>query len=208
MLLKQIVCQYPWQYTLHYVIRGCRWTWNASKNISDNTRYTYFDNLLNNDRYVDEAFKSLICNVIINHDSYCINCENNILHELNLDITLSEFEDILKNLKNHMFPGIVGLPDENLKNNKYVIPRHLCDLFNAIRITSMYPDKWCEAIISSLHKKDLRVKPITTEEYHYYVPVVRFLETYWTRGWWPRLYSNEQIPIKVHIRKVNPHCSI
>jgi len=48
-----------------------------------------FDNLLNNDQEVDEHFKSQICGVITNQDSFCINCENNIPHELNADITLS-----------------------------------------------------------------------------------------------------------------------
>ena len=64
-----------------------------SKTISDNTWYTYFDNLLNIDHDVVEDVKSQICDVIINHDSYCINCKNNIPNEFNADITLSEVEE-------------------------------------------------------------------------------------------------------------------
>ena len=53
--------------------------------IFDNRWYVYFDSLLNNDRDVGEDFKSQICDVITNHDSYCINCEISIIHELNAD---------------------------------------------------------------------------------------------------------------------------
>ena len=102
---------------------------------------------------VEEDFKLEICAVITNNDSYCINCEINSPHELNLDITLSESEDVLKNLNNNKSPGIHGLPYEILKNNRHIINRLLCDLFNAIIPTGMHPNTWCAAIISPLQKR-------------------------------------------------------
>ena len=44
-----------------------------------------------------------------------------------------------------------------LKNSRHVIAKHLCDLFNAIRTTSMCPDMWSKASISPLKKKDIKV---------------------------------------------------
>jgi hypothetical protein len=111
----------------------------VSKNISGKTRYTYFDKLLNNDRDVDD-FKSQICDVITSGDSYCINWVNNIPHKLNADITLSKVEDMLKNSNNLKSPYIDGLSYKSLKNSRHVLSSHLCNLFNAIHITRMYPD--------------------------------------------------------------------
>jgi len=98
-----------------------------------------FWQFINPDCDVVEDFKSQICNVITNYDSYCINCENNIPHELNPDITLSEVENVLRNLNNSKSPGIDGLSYEMLKNSRLVIAMHLWDLFNAILTTSMHP---------------------------------------------------------------------
>lgn len=68
---------------------------------------------------------------------------------MNADITLSQVEDVLKNLnKKHKSPAIDRLPYEILKNGRLAIARHLCDLFNGIPVTGIYPDMWCEAIIS------------------------------------------------------------
>ena len=120
-------------------------------NISDNTWFTYFDNLLNNIRDVDEDFKAEICNTIINHDLQCAECDEGNPHELNTDITLSEVENVLNNLENNKSPD--GLPYEILKHSSNVIAVYLCDLFNAILSTGIYPDMWCEAIISPLYKK-------------------------------------------------------
>ena len=81
------------------VFRGCRRT---------STCHRYFGNLFNNDRDGDEDFKSQICDVITNYDFYCINCENNIPHQTNVDITLSSVEDVLTSLENNKSPGVDG----------------------------------------------------------------------------------------------------
>ena len=122
------------------VIRGCREISRVSKNISDN--------LLNCDQDNDEDFKSQIYDIVRNDDSYFKNCGNNFPRELNYEITISEVENMCKDLNNNKSPGIGGLPYEFLKNSRHVITRRLSDLFNAIPTTGMYPDMWCAKLLS------------------------------------------------------------
>ena len=63
---------------------------------------------------------------------------------MNADVTLPEFKDVLKNLKNNKSRDSDGLSYE------IFLARYLCGLFNAISITGLYPGR-CGAKLLSTH---------------------------------------------------------
>ena len=96
-------------------------------NYKDNEVKSKMKQPLLNNPDLHEYFKSQISDGITNHDSSCIHCENNIPHEFNADIMLSEVEDVLKNVKKKS-PGIDRLPYAILKNIRHVIAKEFMRL--------------------------------------------------------------------------------
>ena len=98
------------------IIKQCQGKSGVSSNITGDTWFTYFNNLLNSEPNVDNAFKQHICEVIRDHDGLCDSCDEDNPTELNDAIIVAEVEDVLKTLDDNKSPGIDGLPHEVLKH--------------------------------------------------------------------------------------------
>jgi hypothetical protein len=86
----------------------------------------------------------------------CLSNEPNLL---NAPITLDEIAQVINNLPNNKSPGVDGLVYEMYKHASHILLQPLCILFNTILCSGQYPDSWCEAIISPIHKKGSRNDP-------------------------------------------------
>ncbi len=114
----------------------------------------YFSTLLNEKHIMDPDFESLVNEYVRNHDETCIECkQGSNLDEVNKSITLTEVENAIKETVSKKAPGCDGITNEILKQCQIVIVPILCEIFNRILQTGVYPDAWGEAIIVPIHKK-------------------------------------------------------
>ena len=110
----------------------------------------HFTSLLNqtDDINTDNNFKEAVENFITHHDTGCESCVTNDPQELNDNITLSEIESVIKVLPTGKQPGTDGLAYEFFKYSFDIIGTYICSLFNAVLLTGIFPNQWCEAISS------------------------------------------------------------
>jgi hypothetical protein len=87
-------------------------------------------------------------------------CENNDFDipnesfiELDQPIIVDEILNAVKCLKSEKAYGSDCLLNEYFIESIDILSAHLCDLFNGILNSGIYPDKWMEGIIIPLHKK-------------------------------------------------------
>ena len=67
-------------------------------------------------------------------------------------IELNSFGKVITSLKNGKSCGIDGIANECLKQSRLIITPLLCQLFNKILKTGVFPDSWCNALIIPIHK--------------------------------------------------------
>ena len=72
---------------------------------------------------------------------------------LNSDISITEVESSVKQLRDGKSPGLDGISNELIKNASVVIVPLLCQLFNKILQSGNFPISWGSALIVPLYKK-------------------------------------------------------
>ena len=115
--------------------------------------FDYFQDLLNTDVHIDEEYKFNIEQDMLFHDDHCENCQNDEPYDLNREFTIEEITQYIKKLPNGKASGEDGICNELLKHSVHIISPILREIFNKILITGNFPDSWCNAIITPLHKK-------------------------------------------------------
>jgi hypothetical protein len=123
--------------------------------IKPDTLFEHFSTLLSNAPILNDQFNDIVTDTLYIHDSECNMCLSN---EPNL--TLDEIAQVINNLPNNKSPGVDGLVYEMYKHASHILLQPLCILFNTILCSGQYPDSWCEAIISPIHKKGFTKRPI------------------------------------------------
>jgi len=90
-------------------------------------------------------------------ESFCFNnnfdLPNTRFPELDQPFTVNEIIKSINSLKRNKACGSDCLLNEYLLECKDIISSHICDIFNAILNSGVYPEKWTEGIIVPIHKK-------------------------------------------------------
>jgi exonuclease III len=121
-------------------------------NISANDWYKHFEKLLNDTKFsVDESFNDIVEGTLNNQAEDVTGERDNGI--LDTEITCEEIANVVRNLSAGKAPGPDGVMNEHLKSVMYILQPYMCSLFNAILCSGNFPEAWCEAIISPLHKK-------------------------------------------------------
>ena len=93
------------------------------------------------------------------HDRECLLCSLDTQNEndsLNKTITVDEITAVVNDLPSDKSGGIDGIVYEMIRSGHECLINYLHPLFNKILSTGCYPDVWCQAVISPLHKKGSR----------------------------------------------------
>ena len=126
----------------------------VQNNISAFDWYSHFKTVLNQDIKIDPIFEETGRYFNTEHDIICDPCRLNEGNQDPLNAVISR-EDIVKKIesnKNCKAPGEDGIVIEMMNAAKIEIVLHLQSLFNKILESGNYPDDWCKAILSPLHK--------------------------------------------------------
>jgi hypothetical protein len=123
-------------------------------NIKPEVWRDYFCTLLNVSNITDEEHKTRVQEFITWHNENCMECNNKegSAVGLNRNIMLEEVESVISKLENKKSPGLDGITNECIKNCKVFLVPLLCQLFNKVLETGIYPDMWCSALIVPIHK--------------------------------------------------------
>ena len=116
-----------------------------TSSISPSAWHTHFTNLLSKKVYTDfqNNLKDLIKDDV-----------DSLENELCEPISASELSSALKDLKNNKASSFDGFSDEMLKSCGNIVKDAFLHLFNAIRVTSLYPSLWKKDILHPIHKSD------------------------------------------------------
>jgi hypothetical protein len=79
--------------------------------------------------------------------------EDCVFDELDCAITIEEVLAAVKKLKHSKAPGIDGLLNEYFIEGIDVLGPYLCQLFNSIFDSGVFPEEWTKGILIPLHKK-------------------------------------------------------
>lgn len=134
-------------------IHSLRASKQCMNNITSDTWKDYFSTLLNQQSCLDETFKARVQEHLSWHDANCQECINGKVDtELNCDITLSDVDNVISDLACNKAPGLDSISNECIKSSRILIAPLLCQLFNKILETGIYPDAWCDALIVPIYK--------------------------------------------------------
>jgi hypothetical protein len=133
---------------------------NNCGDITPQRWYDYFRGLFNDTNFGNDEFSENVSDFLFLHDSECDICSNEDAsiggEMLNRDISMAEISDVINHLPNGKSPGVDGILYEMIKTGSDTLMRYMHMLFNSILRTGQFPDMWCEAIITPLHKKGSR----------------------------------------------------
>ena len=85
------------------------------------------------------------------HDDTCVDCKEGGDSDVDRDISMNEVEEVVRNLVDKS-PGIDGIGNECIKKAGHITIPLLCELFNKVLETGIFPESWCTAIIVPIHK--------------------------------------------------------
>ena len=78
--------------------------------------------------------------------------EDNIVHDLDKEVTIDELEKAIKDLKKGKSAGSDGIVNEFIINASFSVKLLLITIFNSILILEHFPDKWCVGSIIPIFK--------------------------------------------------------
>ena len=126
---------------------------SGNSTIQSTEWFDYFSSLLNEDVLIDHEHLLCVESAMLEHDNYCVYCNNNDPLSLNENFTLDEIICYIKKLPNGKSVGVDGLCNEILKSSVSIIAPYLVNIFNTILESGDFPEAWCQSIITPLHKK-------------------------------------------------------
>ena len=113
-------------------------------NITTETWYDHFKSVLEKDDSNEESQINIVQNANLNND---------LMNELNAEITTQEIISVIRKLKSGKAAGPNGIISELFKNAGDSILPFLVRLFNKLFDSGTYPSQWNESIILPLFKK-------------------------------------------------------
>lgn len=113
-------------------------------NVSPRKFFAHFKEILNPNTHISDDTDTVVNEIIEDAESD---------DDYNKQITITEVENALKDLKYGKAGGCDGVGPEFFCNFTPTLVIFLCTLFNSILDTGVYPKQWCQSLIFPLHKQ-------------------------------------------------------
>ena len=125
---------------------------NVINDISVEQFYEYFSNLSSDISQTDNVDAEIFCsNHVFNSKGH--------FDELDAPFTANEIINAAKSLKSGKSPGNDCLLNEYFIESIDILSLHICDMFNTILNSGVFPDKWTERVLIPIYKKGDKTNP-------------------------------------------------